>query len=649
MADARRVRGRRRGRPAVVWSAIGVVVCLAAGGAAWAALQPQSPSYRTAAAQKADVTQTAALAGTVASATRADRAFQVSGTVASVGVKVGDQVTAGQTLATLDTSVLDDAVTQSQQAVSTAQQTLNDDLASQTASASTTTTTTTASGATDASSDGLALGTFVAAAAPGGATDLGTLEANVTAAQTTLVNDVTAVANAVTSAGTNADCTKFLALDSTKLTATPDPADDTQFDLATAQAELKACQSAITDAIGSQAISTLQTTLTGDEQALDNAVTALVNAAKAAASATPTPSPSASSPAQGSGGQPTQGGGAGSSGGGAGGSSGGGAGGATGGSGDTGGAGVAGGTGATGGRSGGGSGGAGAGAGAGSGSGSGSGSKSGSGSSSGKSSGKTSTPATAEQIVADQASLAAAQANLAVAQQNVGLATLTSPIAGTVAAVGVSAGSSVSAQSTSQVISVIGGDGWVVDTAVTATAIGPLKVGQSATVNVSGVSGALTGKVTAIGFLNTATDSSTPSYDVTLALSGSGAGLLNGASARLTVNVDKASDVLTVPSSAVHLGTGNTYSVDVVSDGKQSARQIKVGAIGADRTEVTSGLSAGDRVILADLSSTVSSDSTQTGAGGRTGGLGGLTGGGAQRLPGGAGGFGGGGFGRAGG
>jgi RND family efflux transporter MFP subunit len=307
---------------------------------------------------------------------------------------------------------------------------------------------------------------------------------------------------------------------------------------------------------------------------------------------------------------------------------------------------MAGGTGATGGRSGGASGGSNAGAGAGSGSGSGSGSKSGSGSGS-VSGGKTSTPATAEQIVADQASLAAAQANLAVAQQNVGLATLTSPIAGTVAAVGVSAGSSVTAQSTSQVISVIGGDGWVVDTAVTATAIGPLKVGQSATVNVSGVSGALTGKVTAIGFLNTATDSSTPSYDVTLALSGSGAGLLNGASARLTVNVDKASDVLTVPSSAVHLGTGNTYSVDVLSDGKQSARQVKVGAIGADRTEVTSGLSAGDRVILADLSSTVSSDSTQTGTG--SGGLSGLTGGGSQRVPGGAGGFGSGGFGPAGG
>jgi RND family efflux transporter MFP subunit len=252
--------------------------------------------------------------------------------------------------------------------------------------------------------------------------------------------------------------------------------------------------------------------------------------------------------------------------------------------------------------------------------------------------------ASAEQIVADQASLAAAQANLAVAQQNVTLATLTSPIAGTVAAVGISAGSSVSAGSSSQVISVIGDNGWVVDTSVTASTIGPLKVGQSASVNVSGVAGAQTAKVTSIGFLNTSSDSSTPSYDVTLALSGAGTGLLNGASAQLTVDVEKANGVLTVPSSAVHLGTGSTYSVYVLSDGKESTRQVKVGAIGSDRTQITSGLSAGDQVILADLSSTVSSDSTQTSTRGGT--LGGLTGGGSERrIVGGTGGTFGGGFG----
>ena len=601
--------------------AVGVVICLAGGGAAWAALRPHGPSYRVTSAEKADVTQTASLAGTVASATRADRAFQVSGTVSTVGVKVGDKVTAGQTLATLDTSVLDDTVTQSQQSVTTAQQKLGDDLASQTASASSTSTTASA----DASDDALAPATFVAAvaaAAPSGA-DLTADIAAVQSAQSALIDlytgssgvealtadaqtQLTALQTPLAGLGTSAECTAF---------ATDTDPTQASADLATCKSQVAAALATVSPG-GAPSTTSALTQLTTDLTALsdlgskiddakttlDNAVTKLQNDANAVASSTPT------QPAQGS--QPSSGSGSGK--------------GSGGGDAGTAGAGTSG-SGSSGSKSSGAS-------------------RSGSGSIGATgTSGKTTTPASAEQIVADQASLASAQANLAVAQQNVSLATLTSPIAGTVAAVGVSAGSSVSAKSTSQVISVIGDSGWIVDTAVTATAIGPLKVGQSATVNVSGVSGELTGKITAIGFLNTATDSSTPTYDVTLALTGSGGGLLNGASARLTVEVAKASGVLTVPSSAVHLGTGDTYTVDVLADGKEATRQVKVGAIGSDRTQITSGLSAGDQVVLADLSSTVSSDSTQTGTGRFGGGGAGVTGGfgGARTFGGGTGGFGG--------
>ncbi|AYG02729.1 efflux RND transporter periplasmic adaptor subunit [Gryllotalpicola protaetiae] len=633
MADARRMRSTRRRRVITASVAIGVALCLAGGGGAWAALRPHGPSFRVASAEKGDVTQTASLAGTVASATRADRAFQVSGTVSAVDVKVGDKVTAGQTLATLDTSMLNDTVTQSQQSVTTAQQKLNDDLASQTGSTTSSSTTASAASTTDADSDGLALGTFVAAAAPSGSTDLSADIAAVQSAQSALIDlftgssgvealtadaqgQLTALQTALTGLGASTECAAF---------ANDQDVSQASTDLTTCKSQVAAALAAAATGGASPSTSSALTQLTTDLTALsdlstkiddakttlDDAVTKLQNDANAVATSTPT------QPAQGS--QPSSGSGSGS-GSGNGPSSGSGK--APSGSGE----GTSGMSGSSDSKSNGAS-------------------RSGSGSSGATgTSGKTTTPASAEQIVADQASLASAQANLAVAQQNVSLATLTSPIAGTVAAVGVSAGSSVTAKSTSQVISVIGDSGWIVDTAVTATALGPLKVGQSATVNVSGVSGALTGKVTAIGFLNTATDSSTPSYDVTLALAGSGSGLLNGASARLTVDVAKASAVLTVPSSAVHLGAGNTYSVDVLAGGKAVARQVKVGAIGSDRTQITSGLSAGDQVILADLSSTVSSDSTQTGTGrfggGATGGLGG-----ARTFGGGTGGLGGGGFG----
>jgi RND family efflux transporter MFP subunit len=240
--------------------------------------------------------------------------------------------------------------------------------------------------------------------------------------------------------------------------------------------------------------------------------------------------------------------------------------------------------------------------------------------------------------------VASAQAALAVAQQNVQLATLTTPIAGTVAAVSIAAGSSVSAKSTSEVISVIGSDGFVVNTSVAVTSIGPLKVGEKADVTVSGVSGTQSGEVTSIGFLNTASGSSTPTYDVTVALDGDGTGLLNGASARLVVDVAKASGVLTVPSSAVHLGTGNSYSVEVVTNGTAQTKRVTVGAVGSDRVQITEGLAAGDKVVLADLSSTVSSDSTSTSNSRFGGGSGGFGGAGL-----GGGGFGGGTFTRSGG
>lgn len=192
------------------------------------------------------------------------------------------------------------------------------------------------------------------------------------------------------------------------------------------------------------------------------------------------------------------------------------------------------------------------------------------------------------------------------------MATLTTPISGTVAAVALTAGESVSAGSTTETITVIGSDGWVVDTSVGVTGVGALKVGQQASVTVSGVSAKLSGAVSSIGVLDTATDSSTPSYDVTVKLDSTDAELLNGASASLVVDVGTASGVLSVPTSAVHVESGDRYVVDVVKNGTATPTTVKVGTVGADRTQIVSGLTAGAEVELADLSSTTTSDSTST-------------------------------------
>ena len=59
-----------------------------------------------------------------------------------------------------------------------------------------------------------------------------------------------------------------------------------------------------------------------------------------------------------------------------------------------------------------------------------------------------------------------------------------------------------------------------------------------------------------------------------------------------------ASNVLTVPSSAV-TSAGGAHSVTVVADGKQTRTTVEIGLEGDQLTEITSGLTAGQTVVLA--------------------------------------------------
>ena len=76
--------------------------------------------------------------GTVSSAAKVAASFSVAGTVAAVPVKIGDQVTAGQTLANADPAALNNAVDSANSAVTKAQDTLATDQASQTATGTST-------------------------------------------------------------------------------------------------------------------------------------------------------------------------------------------------------------------------------------------------------------------------------------------------------------------------------------------------------------------------------------------------------------------------------------------------------------------------------------------------------------------------------
>lgn len=227
-------------------------------------------------------------------------------------------------------------------------------------------------------------------------------------------------------------------------------------------------------------------------------------------------------------------------------------------------------------------------------------------------------------MAADQAQIDAAVASLAVTQQDVREGTLTSPISGTVASVGLTAGSHVGASSSSADVTIVGTGQFEVSTAVALSSIDLVKVGQSAQVMVDGVSSPVLGTVTAIGFLSSTTGSST-TYPVTIVLGATSAHLIDGAGASVSIDIATVDHVLTVPSSAVHM-LGTLATVTVLTAGKTVLTRVQLGAVGDDRTQIRSGLTAGQQVVLATLGTPLPSATSNTGITRR---LGVTTGGGA--------------------
>ncbi|MGH2842985.1 MAG: hypothetical protein ACRDKL_05295, partial [Solirubrobacteraceae bacterium] len=143
------------------------------------------------------------------------------------------------------------------------------------------------------------------------------------------------------------------------------------------------------------------------------------------------------------------------------------------------------------------------------------------------------------------------------------------------------------------------------------------------------------------------TSNSVVSYDATLTLDQRDSRVKPGMSASASVITGQASGV-NLPTSAVTGTTGSVARVNVLQNGKTVSTPVVVGVVGDTRTQIVSGLRAGQQVVVTEtlpsLSTSSSSGSSSSGTLGGT-----SVGGGAARLfGGGGGGFGGGGFARGG-
>jgi hypothetical protein len=116
-----------------------------------------------------------------------------------------------------------------------------------------------------------------------------------------------------------------------------------------------------------------------------------------------------------------------------------------------------------------------------------------------------------------------------------------------------------------------------------------------------------------------------------------------GASTNVTIIVKQVSGVLTVPTAALHSANGRTY-VEQVKNGKQVTTYVTVGTTYGPSTQITAGLTSGDKVSVTTTAGVRTGTRTGTGNGTRTGGgfggggfggggFGGGTGGGGNGAP----------------
>jgi len=153
-----------------------------------------------------------------------------------------------------------------------------------------------------------------------------------------------------------------------------------------------------------------------------------------------------------------------------------------------------------------------------------------------------------------------------------------------------------------------------VQVSVSSTQVQELKVGQVARATPAGADTALKGAVTQV---STVPDSDS-TYAVTITLRRKHLDIATGLTASVAVVTGTASDVVTVPASAVSDGR-----VTVLDDGTATPTPVTTGVVGSTRVEITDGLAKGDEVVLADLDEPVPTGDTETDTRMRFGGPGG--------------------------
>ena len=190
------------------------------------------------------------------------------------------------------------------------------------------------------------------------------------------------------------------------------------------------------------------------------------------------------------------------------------------------------------------------------------------------------------------ASLAQIQASMDQINKQASLGTVTAPCAGTVTTVNVVQGGMASS---AQPAVVIAEDSRVkIKASVSEDVFAGLHVGDSAGVQISVLSDEV--KTAKILSLPAAANQQTNLYDVSVSVP-DGSDPAIGSFATVIFYTDRRENTLSVPTECVLTGNDNERYLFTVDEGGTTAKRVTVETVGKTQTEITSGLTAGDRVV----------------------------------------------------
>ena len=235
------------------------------------------------------------------------------------------------------------------------------------------------------------------------------------------------------------------------------------------------------------------------------------------------------------------------------------------------------------------------------------------------------------QVYSTQNQVSNATDSRAAIRASIQAAVLRSPIDGVVTEVNIAKGFDAPAGAAI----VVASDELTVTTDVVESDLNNVAVGQTASITLDAIDAAIDGTVTSISPVSADDSSGVVSYPVTVTLKDAPDEARAGMSADVSITIASATNVVTVPTTALQGNDGDYAVMTLGTDGTPQRVPVQVGLVTNASAEITSGLQAGTPVVIGTTADLIGTGQQNGGPGGFGGGGVGIPGGVVRRIDGG--------------